>query len=582
MRTGWHELNSLDQAVFWATRGFLNGRLEEQATVNWALRLKPNDAGARLAILDAIDVPGGREINEPWRSTWRLVEEWWSSPPVEESSTGAYHAQWRLGAGDRSGSLVAAIVELVSPRLDLKPLNPQPSLGLDVQLRNPRRHPKRVEDTLTLELTSGDTIDPGVLKLSDVTEGYFLTSLALALDGAVANGLDIARRLGWRGEGSFWRLGGLYRVYYVPTTERDDEEEEPDEFHRGIAPSVKLLHTVVSRLADTDISAAAQFVRRWKEMNSPIYLRLWAALSRDSRITSPSDVGTALLSLGNREFWKVTSYPEIAELRARRFRELDLHQQRAITARIRRLPPRGLWPARADGTRVADARLHWALRELRRIEIAGASLPPGDKTWLDARIQGFLDLAQMARLDEGSIEVTRARAIPANPDNRFDLLAGEDRLKMLEAALSSSGDRWDDDDPGSRANDWTQQPGRPIQILADFESVRDGGAAFARVWDRFGWAHSPTTKQVEGPAQRDLLAETGRVLSLLSKLPETTIRAAIEGISNWLSAWRDQVTALPQGLPVWLKVWPIAVEATNARKPCEEEVDLSTVSAIFI
>ncbi len=311
-------------------------------------------------------------------------------------------------------------------------------------------------------------------------------------------------------------------------------------------------------------------------MNSPIHLRLWAALSRDTRITSPSDVGTTLLSLRDREFWRITDYPEIAELRARRFGDVDPHQQRAIIARIRGLPPRSLWPRKADAGRVADTRLYWALRELRRIEIGGGSLPPGDKTWLETKIQGFPDLAQMARLDEGFMESAWARAVPENPDDRFDLLAGEERLKALEAALSSPRNGWDDD-PRSRANDWIQQPGRPIQILAELESVPDGGAAFTRVWDRFGRAHSPATRQVEGAAQPDLLAESGRVVSLLSKLPGTTIRSAIEGISEWLSAWRDQVTVLPQGLDVWLRVWPIAVEATNVRKPSEEEFDLSTV-----
>jgi hypothetical protein len=287
-------------------------------------------------------------------------------------------------------------------------------------------------------------------------------------------------------------------------------------------------------------------------------------------------VGIALLSLKDREFWKITGYPEIAELRARRFGDLDPDQQRAITARIRRLPPRGLWPKKADAGRVADARLYWALRELRRIEVGGASLPHRDKTWLDARIQGFPDLVQMVRLDEGFMEATIAHAIPTNPDNRFDLLAGEERLKVLEGALSSPRNGWDDD-PGSRANDWIQQPGRPIQILADLESVQDGGAAFPKVWRRFGWAHSPATQQAEDAAQRDLLAESDRVLSLLSKLPETTTRSAIEGISQWLSAWSDQVTVLPQGLGIWSKVWPIAMEATNARRPSEEEFDLSTV-----
>ena len=85
-------------------------------------------------------------------------------------------------------------------------------------------------------------------------------------------------------------------------------------------------------------------------------------------------------------------------------------------------------------------------------------------------------------------------------------------------------------------------------------------------------------KQGEDAAQRDLSAESVRVLSLLAKLPEATVRQAIDGISNWLSAWEKQVVGLSEGFSVWLKLWPIAVEATNAKQPDEGEVNLNTVA----
>ena len=74
------------------------------------------------------------------------------------------------------------------------------------------------------------------------------------------------------------------------------------------------------------------------------------------------------------------------------------------------------------------------------------------------------------------------------------------------------------------------------------------------------------------------LTESARVLSLLAKLPEATVRQAIDGISHWFSAWEKQLVVLPEGLSVWLKLWPIAVEATNAKQPVEEEIHLNTVA----
>ena len=415
-----------------------------------------------------------------------------------------------------------------------------------------------------------------ILELGGLTDHSFLVSLALALDSAVVHGLDIARRIGWNGERQLWQLGQPYRVYYVPTAERADGEQEPDAFHQGIAPSVKLLHAVVSRLVEIDISGAVEFVRRWKLTNSPVHLRLWAALSRDSQVTPANEVGAFLLLLDDRRFWNLHDYPEIAEVRARRFSELDPHQQAALTARIRKRPPRNQWPREADAERRENARLYWAVRELRRIEIAGAPLPERDQAWLHARIPQFPDLVQMARLDEGFLGSPQARSIPPNPDSRYDMLAGEERLTALEAALSSARRGWDDD-PAGRAADWIRQPGNPARVLVDLESVPDGGVAFVRVWDRFGRAHSPETGQGEEAAQRDLPAESVRVLSLLDKLPEATIRQAIDGISHWLSAWEKQVVVVPEGLNVWLKLWPIAVEVTNAQQSVGEEIHLDTV-----
>lgn len=572
MRPRWENLNELDRAAFRATIAFLNGRIEERETVYWALQLKPNDTIKRLALLYLIDSPAGRKISEPWRSAWHLIEESWDSPVVEDhASTGVYDAQHRIHVGERSGSLVAAIVELVAPRLNVEPFS-----DLHRHFREPPKRPKKVEDLFSTGLTSGEIVDPSVLELGGLTDHSFLMSLALALDSAVTNGLDIARRIGWDGERHLWQLGQLHRVYYVPTAERADGEDEPDEFHRGIAPSAKLLHAVVSRLVDINISDAVQFVRRWKLTNLPVHLRLWAALSRDSRVTSANEVGALLLSLDDRRFWNLHDYPEIAELRAKRFNELDPHQQAVLTARIRKRPARNQWPREADADRRENARLYWAVRELRRIEIAGAPLPKRDEAWLDARIQEFPDLAQMDRLDEGFLDSPKARWVPPNPDSRYDVLASEERLKALEAALSSARGGWDND-PAGRAADWITQPGNPVQVLVDLESIPDGGTAFARVWERFGWAHSPAAGQGEDAAQRDLPAESARVLSLLDKLPEATVCQAIDGISRWLSAWEKQVVVLPEGLSVWLKLWPIAVEVTNAQQPAEEEIHLDTV-----
>lgn len=277
-----------------------------------------------------------------------------------------------------------------------------------------------------------------------------------------------------------------------------------------------------------------------------------------------------MLSLNDRQFWDIRIYPEIAELRAKRFGELDPHDQVALTNRIRKLPPRSLWSEQADADKIVNARLYWAVRELRRIEITGGSLPKRDKAWLDKNIRNFPDLLHSNWSDEGFLQSPRAQWVQPNPDSRYDLIIGKERLEALEAALASVESSWDDN-PSERARDWIKQSENITKVLSDFESVPDDGDVFYRVWDWFGWTHLPSEKPGADLSNRHIPTECARVLSLIFKLPKTTARLAVEGISHWVYTWKKYVMDLPQGPEVWLKLWPIAIKATNERQSIEED-----------
>lgn len=557
-------LNTKDQATMRSTVAFLEGRLEEKETIEWALGLGPGDIVKRWAILDLLNTPEGRNLREPWRSAWRLIEEFWDTPISRRLDV--YDVQDRLRSGERSGALVAAIVDLVAPKLSIEAYE-----SWQYQFRKFPKWPKTFHDLFQAKLTSGEIVDPASLGLQELTEGEFLVSLANALDAAIIRGQDIAWRIGWRGLYLF-----LNRVYYVSESDRDEEMDEPDEFSQGIAPSVKLLHAVVSRLVDIDCSAALDFISSWKWTDSPIHLRLWSAMSRDSRITPASEVGDFLLHLNYKVFWDVQHHPEITELRARRFYEFDDATQKAITRRIRKAPPRNKWPKNAETDRVEKARLYWVVRELKRIEVAEATLPPHDKIWLESNIGRFPDLAEMNRIDEGFLESPKVRSVPPNPDHSLDFCEGIDRLRALEQKLSAPRRGWDDD-PAGQARDWLREEGNPVRVLEDIESSPNSGAEFPTVWENFGHVHSPSEDQGQEPHARDLSAEAGRVLALLAKLPSETLSEAIGGISHWLSSWEKYVVTMPNWSAIWLRAWPLAVETTNAVQPPNEEPDLNVL-----
>ena len=154
MWSSFGRLSERDRAACRATMAFINDRLDERATIDWALHLGRDEVVKRAAIRDLLDSLSGKKLGEPWRSAWRLIEESWDSPPVESgTSRGVYQAQSCLRKGDRSGALVAAIVELVTPRLEIEPLSQQ-----QIDFQKPAKRPRTVNDLFSTRLTSGEVV----------------------------------------------------------------------------------------------------------------------------------------------------------------------------------------------------------------------------------------------------------------------------------------------------------------------------------------------------------------------------------------------------------------------------------------
>lgn len=349
------------------------------------------------------------------------------------------------------------------------------------------------------------------------------------------------------------------------------ETDDSDAFHQGIAPSVKLLFAVVAQIAELDRAVAVGFVWRWRAIDSVVHVRLWAAAARDPRLVPAKDVGTFLLGLEDIQFWEVQNFPEIAEVRAVRFAELEPSMQKAITRRIRARPPRSLW-RQMDPAERRRARQFWAVREMQRLVAARAQLSTADLAWLKENIAPYPDLAatEVAVKSRKRVFVGSRHL---NPDSMFDSLKGFDRLRALEEALGAGRRGWDDD-RSERAHDWIIQQGNVELVLDDLEAAKDGIDAFPRVWEQFGWAHKPP-KQGEGAPENGARHDAFRVLELLGNLSNQTLSDAIDGVCEWLSNWSAKVISSPLGLRIWTKIWPTAVAATNNASDSVDDADLS-------
>ena len=566
MNAYWQALGDQDRDTTRALIAFLNGRLAERSTIEWALRTKRDDIVKRSAILQSLEFLEARALKEPWRTAWRLIEESWNDGAVRSSSIEAHRAQRRIVAGERTGSLVSSIVSFVRPTLQIE-ARPERTAPMSV------RRPRRVEDLIRASLTSHELVGVAVYRLDSIHEADFLVALATALEGAVNDGIAIGRRLGWSNDFKFWRLGQLYSASYQ-VGENAGHGQDVDQFHRGIAPSVKLLQAVVARLGTIDAAEAKRFVASWKTAPTPVHFRLWASLSHSPLLTSSKDLSEILPDLDDRAFWDVNSYPEFAELRARRFDELSAQAAKKIESRIRKGSPRSFWPKDADPDRVADARLYSSVREFRRIQVAGNQLSHAANGWLARHVDRFPDLRDMASIRFGFLQTRLATWVSPQPDARFNDLAGEPRLLALETALTTASRNWHDD-PAERASDWIREGDHASEVLADLETVPDGGAPYPNTWDQLGWSlKGPDRHNARNP---ESVQVGSRVLQLLTQLPSATLMVGIQGISHWFSTWAHVIGQSPQLRQAWTRIWPLAVEATNAPSVESENIDRNAI-----
>ena len=78
MSLGWTQLSERERAVYWSTYSYLDGRLADTSTVQWALQLSYERRAERLAIASVLHKTPNKRLGEPWSMVWELIEEsWW-------------------------------------------------------------------------------------------------------------------------------------------------------------------------------------------------------------------------------------------------------------------------------------------------------------------------------------------------------------------------------------------------------------------------------------------------------------------------------------------------------------------------
>lgn len=590
-----HKWNiQVDPHITKVVSNLLKKHLENSDTVNWALDLldldenspsvPPSEKCKKQIILSAITqlLLRSQEINiqDPWLSVWKLIEESWSQNficnEIGETMDLINDINDRLGNHDYSKAVIDMIVGLVTPRLQIKKLS---NYGTNANPLSPRE----IDDIIDPHLTSGEWINLKDLDIKSINKTPFLMELAQELDFVIHKGLYIGRRIGWNDDSNLLRLGELNRSYCTQLYEDDENDQGSD--NKGIAPAVKLLHRVVQRIDGLDTQSALPLIQCWRIWNSPIHVRLWAAIGCTSNIIPVEEIGKRLTNMEECDeyhFWCCELFPEISMLRAKRFKDMNQSTQKILVNRLQKRPLK-VNLGSSDKEKYKD---YCTLREFQRIKVAGSTLPPDTNEWLEKELNKpeYVHLKTM-QINYAFPERSEAKEYPASPEpdpnNEYDRLCGRSRLKTLEQDLSNKSDSTYDD-----ANNWMGQPGKIRLIITDLKSEdksEDKIDDFSSVWKCLLEKSLPyrnKNQQIQLLPPEDIVG----ILSLLKSLSRKTLLDIIDQVCTLFQnycPYLSQNSCLmimqnPLILEIWKLLWPLAVEKTDDSvsqervKPCQE------------
>ena len=316
---------------------WIQNRLGEREAVAWAVRAIER-VGRHFGqdivdLLDFLDEQAERDesLSNNLKLTWRMLrvaaherqrrEEWWEIERYKQAiDTGRFRVE-----------NIQRLVDFVRPRLVA---NEASSYNLE-ESNDGTDDPRRWV-FWDFEASCG-ALDHGVskldakflAKLSAETLASMIEASTTSLDRAI----NIAREIGWIDVRE--DLARFVSHVAIPLGDDSQDEKEagdrdPDAYNDDFVPVIRFMSAAFDALATKDAVVAKRIVNRWADQSESLYLRLVAYATWNPLIRTGEDAGRLLEAADERAFWNVNMFPEIAGLRALRWRDLPVNARRRL------------------------------------------------------------------------------------------------------------------------------------------------------------------------------------------------------------------------------------------------------------
>lgn len=518
---------------------FIDGRLKDPAILTWAAGLGPQAGAERRAVRDAV-FSRSEGLSEPYITAWRCVIEAWRDGTADDPDMTAFEIKAAIARGVDPRLFLDAIVGLAAPRLRVRARSPLSAA--------PRGKPTEVGHLLTIDFEPDHHVKLDDIGLEGCTDRRVWDELLDRAEGVLFSGLHLSERLG-----QTWSANWITRVYPV----EGEGEEDPDAFRGSFMPITRLVAAALSRLAAVDPDAAAirangLAARRW-----PIARRLWAFAAFDPAIVSGKSLGEWLAMLSDEEVWNAYQFPELVELRVRRYGEIPSPERRSFERRLRRGPPARLFRRDIGRAQRAERRIGDAFAELRRLQHSGADLTPASAAWLENHAHLENAREPDALYDKGDnfrqsssgpgLDLSRAEVFA-----ELDAALTEHPYTDGRAALDTVAAHWDSIFHRIQSDTALLVHGRLVGALAF--SLRD----------RLGAVD-------QNESEADNTTRVSAFVDLLDQIPDSARPTAAPGVSYWFSSAVERLPGDVRLPPLWLAYWPFAALVTNTSERAEDD-----------
>lgn len=539
--------SDVEQQIRQSTGIFLMSRMNDRAAFEWAVALETRQSVQREVVEALLNHPT-IHVSEPYRTAWNwLLESWQSNPALSPQSKHGLQMQTkRFG---QNGRTLGGVVDQVKPRLDVE-TRPDWEWNL-IYKGKPRPKPKRPQQLARFKIDSGELVNLEEIGVDAQTPTEYLIELFQRVEAGLIAGLHLGVRIGDIPSSLASLVNDINFVHLH--VERDVHQQDPDRYKTGFAPSVRLLDGLLGEIKQRNSAFAKRVMTMWRDSEWGIFRRLWAAGAVDPELVTSRDVSDFLTSLTKEEFWLVHEWREMSYLRAVRFHDLSADAKKEILHRIRRGPPKSLfWRKLTTEEYLAAKRLSVA-QELQRIQVSGNVLPNAEASWLNnaiLQIENWVPLHTALSDVIGISHGVREYKIAAIEPRAGSVLAD------IEAALHRQGEQ-------SGAAQYLRE--HLAEVLALLEGSHNPSSYPATLNILIYRLKLRPDRIVD--EQRPLAK---RLILLLLRVQDEALRHVVGGLAEWIEEWVGEFRDSSDFVRLWLRLWPVACDETNAKPDAEE------------